>query len=160
MKVSKEGFSFKYHGDVVLRYWPWIYSKYKYRSQLLSRDFNSFPEYWMAVGEESTLIKTTHSTGKLSGFDIKEVLGQWSARLYPAEYIVILFDINHGAKGPSFWSRLTVKQKSTLLKDYVVLRCKDKNGASALIESIAPQFASAFVFLNGEELGSNLGGNW
>lgn len=158
MKLSRQGYSYKYHGDEVLKYWPWVRknSFAKYYSSLLSRDFNSFPEYWKIIGEETALVKlTTSSTSKMSGFSLSEVIELWSARLWVNEFIVVLTDINPGAKGPGFWSRLTRDQRTSLGEDVVVLRCKDRSELTHLVDSTDPTFACAMGLLNGTTLCTN-----
>lgn len=154
ISLTKSGLVFKYHGDKITKYWPWVKRGYYY-SELFSEDFNNFRDYWRMVGVESELIRAVHSVGRMSGFGPQEVTGQWSARLYPGEYVVILEDIDLISKGPRFWSRLTSKQKDTLRKGVVVFCCKDRNEAADLVDSIDTNFANAYAFLNGELLYTN-----
>lgn len=157
MKVTKLGFSFKYHGDEILRYWPWVKrsSSTVYRSELYSRDFNSFNEYWRMVGEETSIIKSIFGQNKIGGFNFKEVLGFWSSKLWVGEYIVVLMSVNPAMKGPSFWSRLTAKQRDSLLQDVVVLRCNDRKEMESLIDSIDVSFAEAYGILSGKVILTN-----
>jgi len=158
MKLNRLGYSYKYHGDEIIRYWPWVSKEKrgKYHSTLFSRDFNSFPAYWKMVGEDEALIKASVSAGdKLYGFSVLDLIQYWSARLWMNQYVVILLDVNLGSKGPEFWSRLTRDQKESLNNDIVVLRCKDKTELLHLTDSIDPSFATAYGLLNGTLLVSN-----
>lgn len=157
MKFHQLGISFKYHGDEITRYWPWIKKSLKstYHSALFSRDFNSFNEYWRLVGEETTLIKLTTSVGKMQGFSLSRVAAEWASRIWVNEYLVIMCDVDPGSKGPSFWFRLSPTQRTSLLEDVVVLRCKDETEMETLIDSISPSFSTAYGCLNGQVLCDN-----
>lgn len=157
MKLNVLGIVFKYHGDEILRYWPWSKrdSKSSYHSTLYSRDFNSFNEYWRMVGEETSLVKSSFGKGNLLGFDLIDVLKFWSARMWVGEPIVVLMAVDPSLKGPSFWARLTSAQRENLLKDIVVLKCTDKSEMKTLVDSIDPSFAEATGLLNGRVILTN-----
>ncbi len=169
MKFNKHGYLFRFHGDEILRYWPWATESAEtaaateerkkrvgsYRSSIYERDFNSFSEYWMMVGEERALIKAA-TTGKVIGFNNSEVIGKWSSQIWVNEIVVILTDINFAGKERTFWNTLTAHQRTQFIKDVVVLKCRDKNEASELVTSISPDFATATTYLNGKVLFNNL----
>jgi hypothetical protein len=157
MKLNSLGIVFKYHGDEVTRYWPWVKKSFNstYHSSLLSRDFNSFNEYWKIIGEEETLTKVSTSYGRLHGFAFREIVAHWASGLWVNEYVVILLEPDPTAKGPAFWSRLNSTQRDHLMNDVVVLRCKDLNEATTLLESISTKFSDAFILFNGEVINSN-----
>jgi hypothetical protein len=161
MKVfGRSGISFKYHGDVLLWKWPWARGLYgaPYHSSFLTKDFNNFNEYWILFGEDRAFIKIGGGKGKIHGFDLtEEVIPQWSSRVWPNEYIVCLFNIDPSAKGPKFWSIIDKEKRIELLKDVVVLRCKDKTEMNNLLDSIDKNFASAIGVFNGSLVGSNVG---
>ena len=152
------GVNFKYHGDVITWMWPWARTPIgnPYHSSLLNRDFNSFSEYWVSQGEERAFLKLSGEGGKLYGFDlIEQVIPFWSSRIWPNEYLVCLTDVNPKSKGPKFWALLDSKKRSSLLKDVVVLRCKDLTEMEVLLDSIDISFAKAFGVLNGAILECN-----
>lgn len=108
------------------------------------------------VGEDEALVKASGSAGgKLYGFSVLDLIQYWSSRLWMNQYVVVLLDVDLGAKGPEFWSRLTKDQKTSLSNDVVVLRCKDKTELMHLTDSIDPTFALAYGLLNGTLLVSN-----
>lgn len=164
MKVfDRSGVFFKFHGDIIKWRWPWARNLFSatYHSSLLNRDFNSFKEYWVSCGEDRALIKFSSGTGKLHGFELtEEILPQWSARLWPNEFIVCMFNVNPMAKGPKFWSMLDKFKRSELLKDVVILRCKDKTEMETLLDAIDVNFASAISLFNGQLQGSNSQGTY
>lgn len=158
MKLNRLGYSYKYHGDEITRYWPWVSeeNKGKYHSSLFSRDFNSFPEYWKFVGEEESLVKTsTSKDGRMYGFSMLEVIQYWSSRLWLNQYIVALVDVDPASKGSDFWNRLTRDQKENLNQEIVILKCKDRTELMNLTDSIDPSFATSYGLLNGNLLVSN-----
>lgn len=157
MKLTSLGYIFRYHGDEITRYWPWkkAASNSVYYSALLSRDFNSFPEYWMAVGEDTAMIKLSTGVGRMYGFDLKDIVGNWSARIWLNEYIVFLNIHDPAEKGPDFWSRLSTKQCESLQKDCVILKCNDRSEMVTLVDSVDYNFAEATGYLNGEVLLTN-----
>lgn len=158
MRFTRDGYVYKYYGDEITRFWPWSYHEAKYYSTLLTRDFNSFNEYWKMVGEESALIKLSSGEGLLYGFDYEDVLCQWSSRLFVNEHIVILTDINYGAKGSEFWNRLSKKQNIHFHKDIVILKCNDYSEMERVVGFVDEEFAMAWGVLNGEILMDNTSG--
>ena len=118
-------------------------------------DFNSFSEYWKAVGEDAAIVKLSTGVGRMYGFDLKEIIGEWSARLWVNEYIVFMDIHDPSRKGPDFWSRLNAKQREGLRKDCVILKCSDRSEMVNLIDSIDYNFAEATGYLNGEVLLTN-----
>lgn len=146
--ITKKGVVFKYHGDHLLKYWFWVKRGY-FNSRLLSQDFSSLREYWEAVGKDTALVRASRTAGNMIGFSYLEMAKQWSVRMFKNEYILVLMDVHPSMKGPAFWSRLTSKQKNTLLEDVVFLPCKDKTELTNLFMSIDPGFADAYGVLNG-----------
>jgi hypothetical protein len=62
---------------------------------------------------------------------------------------VILYDINVEAKPATFWRSIPDKDKTQLLSDVVVLKCKDTNEAKALCDSISKDFAESYAIQDG-----------
>lgn len=157
MKLNCLGVVFKYHGDEITRYWPWVKKRLQstYHSSLLYRDFNSFKEYWKIVGEDTQITKVSTSSDKMIGFSFRETLAHWSAKMFPNEHLVILIEPDPRRKGPAFWSRLSPTQRIHMMNDVVVLRCKDETEMNSLLWSIDPQFSDAMAILNGDVINSN-----
>ncbi|HXP52320.1 MAG TPA: hypothetical protein VN922_20365, partial [Bacteroidia bacterium] len=55
-----------------------------------------------------------------------ELLTQWVGHVYGSLNVVVIKDINPGARGLSFWARIPQEKASELLNDIVVLHCSDK----------------------------------
>lgn len=155
MRFSKTGVTFKYHGDQLTWRWPWSRNGMeRYYSTIYTQDFNSLSEYWKHVGVvEEALVK---SSGKLEAYSELEVLSVWVRRLYPTSHVVVLTNLDASAKGISFWSRLPKDQVEHLLKDVIVLRCKDKTEVFRLVDSVEATFADAFGFSFGQLIETNI----
>jgi hypothetical protein len=157
MKLSYIGVSFKYHGDELTWYWPWVGKTFKatYFSSLFSRDFNSLKDYWKAVGKEEALSRLTTCDGKVYGASYKEVIAEWSKRIWPGEFLVAMLEPDYSMKGPAFMARLTSQQRHRMMQDVVILRAKDKTEAEHLLESIDITMSEAYLVHNGNVLLSN-----
>lgn len=107
-------------------------------------------------GQDRALLQASTGDGKVHGFDlIRELLPEWSARIWPNEFLVCLCHIDPAARSQRFWSMLKKEQITEMLKDVVVLRCKDLTEMETLIESIDRNFADAVGVCNGRLLLTN-----
>lgn len=155
-KFTREGIIFTYHGDQVLRRWPWGTKGVPvYSSHLYDRDFNSFREYWMMIGRQEGLVQASSHTGKFRGYHFVDVLGDWLRHRYGGEYVVVLSNIDYSRRGPDFWSKLPREHIDALSKDVVVLRCQDRTQVSHIVRSVDSGFAVAEGFFNGDIIYSN-----
>lgn len=145
IRFTREGLVFYYHGDRILRRWPWLHKRVgKFRSSHYSRDFDDFDGYVQYV--EMTDPMSVRYTDKLQGYSWRELLTDWVKILYPNENVVVLVNVNASAKGVAFWSRLPKTKVEKLLNDVVVLRCKSPKEVELLVESVTPEFADAYGF--------------
>lgn len=156
MRLSKEGISYKYYGDVLTWFWPLTRKKgRKYRSLSTNCYFKSKAEYWKYVGILEFC--TRHPSSKIEAFSWSEVLVIWVRYTFPGQHLVVLTNLNASAKGLSFWSKLPKETINNLLQDVVVLTCKDKNSMFKALDSVPNDFADAFGFSDGELVDTNLG---
>lgn len=156
MHFTRHGLVFRYHGDTILRRWPWVRKGIsKFHSSLYTRDFNDFHDYWKHIGlAESVVVR---SPGRLQGYSWLEILTLWVRTLYPADHVVILTNVNASAKGVAFWSRLPKSKVENLLQDVVVLRCNDRAELFQLVEAVTSNFADSYGFSAGQFVISNTG---
>lgn len=158
MRVLKQGLEYSFHGDTLLRRWPWAKdakSLGKYKSNLYDRDFNSLSDYWTHVGALEE--KLAEPVEKVTSFSWETVLEIWVNATFPGSDVVILKDIRYEAKGLSFWARLPVERIAHLTSDVVVLRCKDRQEVTDLLCNIDTSFADAYGFSGGKYTWSNHG---
>lgn len=159
LEIGWEGISFPHEGDEILWYWPWvrpsfkyegISETYKYKSLNLDQEFTDFEKYEFAVDKNS--IK-----GKVEGFVFTDLLYSWMKVKLRHGHFVVLYDINVSSKSTSFWTRIPSRYQKELVKDVVILRCKDKREVIHLCQSIEENFATAIGVSNGDLIAFNKG---
>lgn len=156
-KLSREGVSFRYQGDVVLRRWPWLKAA-KYSSQLHAYDFNNFKDYWQHIGALDAALQTPTIRDKVVGLRMHEVLCDYAMLKFPGEHIAVLCDINPQGRDHTFWNRLPRHQAEQLAKDVAVFRCKDRAQMLDITIGTPPGFATVYAIENGRLVDCNLWG--
>lgn len=146
LALSKHGVKFPYGIDTIIFRWRKVDNQ-RWWSENFLRGFTSLREYWRYVG--ATERELTYPGTRFQGYSYMEMLTQWVNYTYGKLNIVVLKDINHEAKGLSFWARLPKEKAAELLNDIVVLHCSDKAEVNRIVDSIGPDFADAYGFSNG-----------
>lgn len=158
IRVSRDGVSFSYYGDVITRRWPWVKGP-RYVSSLHATDFNHFRDYWQTVGEVGAMLRSGKSDDRVVGVGMHEVLCDYVHRRYPGEYVAVLCNINPEAKDGSFWRRMPKQQAEQLLKDVAVFRCNSRQQMLELTYGTTTDFAVAYAVENGILVDCNLWGS-
>jgi hypothetical protein len=145
IKFSREGVSFSYYGDTVLRKWPWV-SGARYRSSIHACDFNSLQRYWWMVGSlEAKLLERPGSEKNVIGARFYEIFAEYCKFKFPKQYVVVLYDIDSSQKDSAFWSRLPHKSAVAFAKDAVFLICKNRNQMLSITYNTNTMFATALA---------------
>ena len=152
MKISRQGIEFEYHGDQLLWVWPWRRIKdQKYISHIFESDFKSLAEYWEWVGSWNEGCRKR----KVVGYTEEDIFLDWAKKTFRFSTVIIMKNINVELKSTLFWRSLHVESRTQLLKDCPVLFFYDVKDADKVFNSIAPEFAQAFLFHKGELIKNN-----
>lgn len=148
IKISREGISFNYCGDTLLRRWPWA-SGDRYSSSIHACDFNSLRDYWWHVGALEAKLAKEDSDKSVVGVRMYEILADYCKFKYLHSSVVVLYDIDCSQKSSAFWSKLPTKRAVAFAKDVVVLVCKDREQMISVMENIPVVFATAIAVESG-----------
>jgi hypothetical protein len=153
IRISKRGITFDYNNDELTWFWWWVrtYLSGKYESLIYSTPntcFNSLKDYWIYVGSKLDFEYT--QVAKIAGFDYGTVITSWIKAKLRSGYYVVLYEINMAGKSPSFWRAVPDRLKQEMLKDVVVLKCKDETEALNICHSISSDFAYSICVTNGQ----------
>lgn len=155
-KLSKRGVHLPYYGDALVFNWPWCRKiAGRYSSSIYGRDFGTLREYWSYAGASAQLAVHSLDAGKMGGFDIPEVLGQWTNKMYPDEYVMVLVGADTSKKDATFWQRVPKTQHIHWGKDFQLLRCSDRTELLNLAAGISEGFAECYCFFNGQLIDTN-----
>lgn len=94
-------------------------------------------------------------TDKLVGLTMFDLISQWACSTHFYSNIIVLTNINVGAKNLQFWAKVPKVDIEHFLKDVVILHCKDRTELLRLIENIPPDFADAWGFGSGQLIQTN-----
>lgn len=145
IKFSREGISFSYYCDTVLRRWPWV-SGSRYSSSIHACDFNSLHQYWWLVGSlEAKLLEKPGSDKNVIGARFYELFTEYCKFKYPKQHIVVLYDIDVSQKDSSFWDRLPNKSAVAFAKDAVFLVCNSRSQMLSITYNTPTVFATAIA---------------
>lgn len=156
MRISKKGITFNYNNDEITWIWWWARAtRCVFFSLIYDRHFPSLKYYWMHVGLAEKPMPLT----KIRGFSLEAILRAWIKVNLRIGYYVVLYNINVQSKPTSFWRSIPDKDKTQLLSDIVLLKCKDSDEVVSLCDSISTDFASALgvqdgvaIYWNEEEI--------
>ena len=154
INISREGLSFNYFGDRLLRRWPWR-SGDRYSSSIHACDFNSLRDYWWHVGALEARLLQSDASRNVSGMHMYEVLADYCKLRYPHSTVVVLYDIDCTKKDGTFWSRLPAKRAVEFSKDVVCLVCKDRDQMLSVMGNIPVAFATAIAVDSGAMIDCN-----
>lgn len=140
MRISKKGITFNYNNDEITWLWWWARISYPFRSLIYDLGFYSFKEYWQHVGRTERPL----SISKIRGYPMADMIDAWIKLHCRTGIYVVLYDINVEAKPATFWRSIPDKDKTQLLSDVVVLKCKDTDEMKSLCDSISKDFAQAY----------------
>jgi hypothetical protein len=155
LKFTKKGLTFGYSQDEVTYVWPWARSSTAKRfSSVLVHDFNGFRDYWFQRGQDTSGALVNRP---VVGFERHELLGEFTRRLLPGEYVLALTDIQPEAKPAEFWARMPAQTRKAFIdKDYCFLICKDRDRALDMAYSVGRNFAESYLFRDGVLIDTNL----
>lgn len=161
MKFTKDGIERRLDEDIVIWIWPW--NRPTMSSRIYSQNnlcfFDSMKHYWQFTGwlSNDTSFSRTTITGndRLKGYSWLDVLSTWIHFRYPNENLVVLTNIDVGAKGMSFWLRLPKDKIEGLLNDVVVIRCDSAADVKNAVTAVADKFAEAYGFIEGRLVYTN-----
>ena len=157
MFLNKQGINFKYYGDILLWKWPWVrQGAPKFFSKFHSKDFKSLPEYWAHSGKMEYLASKSYDGIKILGFSYIEILNDWVSIHFCTEHVVLVRELDVSAKDVSFWMRIPKDKVKNLVKDIVVLKCKDKTEVFNMMETLDKNFCLAYGYSLGKFVGTNL----
>lgn len=148
IKISREGVSFNYCGDRLLRRWPWA-SGDRYSSSIHACDFNSLRDYWWHVGGLEARLLQSSSEHSVVGSRMYEVLTEYCRIKYQNSSVVVLYDIDCNQKDSAFWTRLPAKKAVAFAKDVVFLLCKDREQMLSVMNNTPVAFATALAIESG-----------
>lgn len=145
IKFSREGISFSYYCDTLLRRWPWV-SGTRYSSSIHACDFNSLQHYWWFVGSlEAKLFEKPGYDRNVVGSRFYELLPDYCRFKYPKQHVVVLYDIDASQKDGTFWSRIPARKAVAFAKDVVFLLCKDRTQMLSITYNTPVTFATAIA---------------
>jgi hypothetical protein len=151
MKITRKGIRFKYHGDELLRHWPWS-KECRYESALFPHiPFDTLNDYWFYCGAYNEACRKK----KVIGYTERDILIQWAAHNFRHDVVIILRNVNVIMKNTIFWKSIDSTNRKELLKEVPVLFFKDLTEAWHVFESIDPEFSEAYYFANGKLIGCN-----
>lgn len=141
MKISKQGITFNYNNDEITWLWWWkrTNSNCPYFSLVYNYWFLNFRQYWLKVGGSERNLPTS----KIQGYSMENLISSWIKFNCRTGCYVLLYDINVESKPASFWRTIPDRDKTQLLADVVLLRCKDWDEIQRLCDSITTNFATA-----------------
>lgn len=148
MKFTKEGMEFvNCTGDVLVKCWPWKkVDGLSLYSRVHNQYFKDLKSYYLYLGGLEEACKKA----KVEGFFFTEIIQDWVRFNYPEQTIVVLRDLDLGAKSIDFWRKMPKHHRLEFTKDMVILFCNTDKEMSDLIHSIESSFGEAMGFKNGE----------
>jgi hypothetical protein len=161
MKFTSRGIERQLDDDLIIWLWPWV--RHEPKAKIYSQNnlcfFENMKQYWLFVGSLSYpssdgRIALTRNE-RLQGYTWIDILSTWIHFRYPNESVLVLTNIDVGAKGMSFWLRLPKDKIESLMNDVVVLRCDSASDLKAAIEAVADKFADAYGFIDGRLVHTN-----
>lgn len=147
MKITRAGVSFSYHGDELVWIWPWRRTDKndKYYSFIFEHEYPSLAEYWQHVGSWNEACRKN----KIRGYTDHNIFLAWIEREFRHSIVVVLHNVNVEMKNTRFWKSMDPVSRRELLKDTSVLFFYDEKEAEKVARSIVPEFAEAYMFVNG-----------
>lgn len=154
-----EGIWLPYKDDEILWYWPWTkpYYNWGYVEDYYSLYSLNLDQKALSFKEYKKEYASSGMKAKVEGFVLTDLLHNWIKVKLRNGHFVVLYDINVSSKSTSFWTRIPSRYKKEMVKDIVVLRCKDKKEAIFLCNSIEEDFASAVAVSNADIVSINAG---
>lgn len=154
MKLTMQGVEYNYHGDKILRFWPWKVKDGKFYSNEYSIYFSSLREYWKFIGRSHS--GKFEAKDKVDGFSYEEIIAEWVRFKFPFDAIIVLTNIELSGNALSFWKNIPEHRFKYMTKDVVVLICDGKSELLKLIDSIPVELAQAVACYEGTLIGHNL----
>lgn len=151
--VSSLGLSVETNKDTLLYFWPWTrpnvapFKMAKFYSKALDQNFLSKSTYTPLINYY--LGRVDIYGPKIVGFTSAEVIQALVNYKYSIGWFVTLHDINPMKKSSDFWRALPEEKAKILLKDVVILRCKDIAEVQDICRSIDNGFATVLGWRDG-----------
>ena len=154
MRISTKGIHFVFMGRTWVWNWWWRRSPtiFTYNAEKINLTFKTFEGLAEFCATTEELTNERHKT---EGFDFQDIIQQWILNLHPEGIILVLTNIDVGAKPYAFWSVMSKPEALAFTKDVVVLRCHSLEEMKRICDSIPTKFASAQAYCNGNPIYSN-----